>query len=162
MRHRMASYNEISYRFVKAKIEFYIPPKWRYQDKVNKQSSAGAFESEELVEIYKKALMQSYQTYEQLLEKGVARELARGVLPVSIYTEFIYTCNLHALMHFLSLRMAPGAQQEIRSYAFGLLKLAEPYFPEAFAAWRKQHPTLFADKTWAIDFINNLSNTENR
>lgn len=158
MRHRMSSFNEISYRFVKAKVEFYIPKFWRYQDTVNKQSSVGAFVDEQLTETYKNSLMQSYQAYEQLLEKGVAREQARGLLPVSIYTEFIYTCNLHSLMHFLKLRLAPGAQQEIRNFAKGLLFLAQPHFPVALREWKRLEMAQLQEKDWEVDFINNLSN----
>ena len=56
MRHRMNSYNEISYRYVKAPLEFYIPKNWRYQDKVNRQGSVGAFQNEELLNSYKKSI----------------------------------------------------------------------------------------------------------
>jgi thymidylate synthase (FAD) len=162
MRHRMNSYNEISYRFVKAKVEFYIPKKWRYQDKHNKQSSVGAFEDEDLFEIYRKSIEQSYNNYEKMLEKGVCREQARGLLPVCIYTEFIYTCNLHSLMHFLKLRLSVGAQQEIRSYAYGLLLLAEPHFPVALQEWQQMHMPQLSAEGWAVDFICNLSNTNDR
>src|SRR5579885_995190 len=99
MRHRMNSYNEISYRYVKAPLEFYIPGIWRHQDKHNKQSSLAPFSNQELMDRYKQSLALSVQVYEQLLEQGVGRELARGVLPLCTYTEFIYTCNLHSLMH---------------------------------------------------------------
>ncbi|MGB8467429.1 MAG: FAD-dependent thymidylate synthase [Candidatus Babeliales bacterium] len=160
MRHRTNSFNEISYRFVKAKVEFYIPSHWRYQDTVNKQSSVGAFENETMRALYQQAVTNSYQTYEQLLAQGVAREQARGVLPVSIYTEFIYTANLHSLFHFLKLRLAQGAQQEIRTYAFGLLKLAHPHFPAAFEAWQKLQMPDLGNSEWSIDFIKNLSNTK--
>ena len=137
MRHRMNSYNEISYRFVKPKIEFYIPPKWRHQDTVNKQSSVGSFTDDGLHELYKKSIQESYETYEKLLENGICREQARGVLPVCIYTEFIYTCNLHSLIHFLNLRIKDDAQWEIRQYAKGLLELAEPHFNYSLSCWRE-------------------------
>lgn len=139
MRHRMNSYNEISYRYVKAPLEFYIPSKWRQQDKVNKQATVAPFENEQLRAEYVKALQTSAQTYELLLEQGVGRELARGVLPLCTYTEFIYTCNLHSLMHFLKLRLHAGAQQEIRAYAEGLLKLAYEHFPVSLQAWKECH-----------------------
>lgn len=160
MRHRMNSYNEISYRFVKAKIEFYIPEHWRYQDKVNKQSSTGSFENSQLRAIYKQSLQESYLAYEKLLECGVAREQARGVLPVCIYSEFIFTCNLHSLMHFLQLRLDAGAQKEIRAYAFGLLQLAEPHFPVALSEWRRLHMPDLDKEGWGVDFVSNLSNNK--
>lgn len=137
MRHRMHSYNEISYRYVKAPIEFYFPLQWRYQDTKNKQASVGAFENEALMQKYKQTVEQSYQAYEHLLEQGVCREQARALLPLCTYTEFIFTTNLHALMHFLKLRLAGGAQKEIRSYAACLLILATPHFPVSLSIWQE-------------------------
>ncbi len=139
MRHRMNSYNEISYRYVKAPLEFYIPQQWRQQDKVNKQMTVAPFENAELRKRYQESLTCAAQTYETLLEQGVGRELARGVLPLCTYTEFIYTCNLHSLMHFLKLRMHAGAQNEIRAYAEHMLELALPHFPVALQAWKECH-----------------------
>lgn len=159
MRHRMNSFNEISYRFVKAKVEFYTPHHWRYQDALNKQSSTGSFSDKNLTEIYKKSLEKSYAAYEELLANGIAREQARGVLPVCIYTEFLYTVNLHSLMHFLKLRLDKGAQYEIRMYAQSLLKLSYPHFPVALNAWQELHMGHLKDEPWSVDFINNLSNT---
>lgn len=137
IRHRMNSYNEISYRYVKAPLEFYVPAQWRYQDTQNRQGSVGAFEDEELKKAYLHSLEVAKNTYEHLLEKGVAREIARGLLPVCTYTEFIFTCNLHSLMNFMKLRLEPGAQWEIRVFAQALLKLALPHFPVSLGAWKK-------------------------
>ena len=139
MRHRINSYNEVSYRYVKVKTEFYIPQEFRLQDKENGQSSYGAFSNEELSVQYKAALEHSYAAYTKMLDAGVCREQARAILPVATYTEFIYTCNLQALMHFMKLRLGSGAQKEIREYALGLLKLALPHFPYALEAWRKKY-----------------------
>ncbi len=136
MRHRMNSYNEISYRYVKAPLEFYIPKYWRFQDKVNRQASFGTFENDEIMQKYKKSLEEAVQAYNSLLESGVCREQARGLLPVCTYTEFIFTCNLHSLMHFLRLRLDPGAQLEIRVYAKAMLDLAYPYFSVALEQWK--------------------------
>lgn len=145
MRHRMNSYNEISYRYVKAPVEFYTPVAWRGQDKNNKQSSTGAFENEEMRAAYKKILESAYEVYEQLIEAGVCREQARGVLPTATYTQFIFTCNLHSLMHFLKLRTHEGAQWEIRMYALGMLRLALPHFPVALGAWQKKYNIKLAE-----------------
>ena len=139
MRHRMNSYNEISYRYVKAPLEFYTPLHWRYQDTKNRQGSVGAFADEELKQKYTLALEHARNAYEHLLEKGVARELARGLLPLCTYTEFIFTCNLHSLVHFLKLRLAEGAQSEIRNFAQGMLALALPHFPVSLGAWKKKY-----------------------
>jgi thymidylate synthase (FAD) len=137
MRHRMNSYNEISYRYVKAPIEFYIPSEWRGQHKVNRQCSEGTFKDNELKVQYQAAIDGAFRAYEALLEAGVAREIARGLLPVCTYTEFIFTCNLHSLVHFLNLRIKVDAQPEIRKYAQGLLQLAEPHFPISLGEWKK-------------------------
>lgn len=147
MRHRMNSYNEISYRYVKSKLEFYTPPQWRYQSASNRQASGDAFESEELLSVYQQALAASTAAYETLLEKGVCRELARGLLPVCTYTEFMFTCNLHSLMHFLKLRLHEGAQYEIRQFAVGMLELAKPHFPVSLQAWDDLNIAKLGDKT---------------
>jgi thymidylate synthase (FAD) len=139
MRHRMNSYNEISYRYVKAPLEFYIPPYWRYQDTVNKQASVGSFINDSFLEQYKHSLATSVKTYESLLEQGVCRELARGLLPLCTYTQFIFTCNLHSLMHFCKLRLHAGAQFEIRMFAHHILALALPHFPVSLSQWKKIH-----------------------
>ncbi len=156
MRHRMHSYNEISYRYVKAPVEFYIPPKWRNQDKVNKQGSVGAFEDKQLLEVYKQSIESSYKAYEQLLAEGVCRELARCLLPLATYTEFIFTTNLHALMHFLKLRLDPGAQNEIRMFALGLLGLALPHFSVSLGEWQKIHVPDIQDE-FTEKFVNLIS-----
>lgn len=139
MRHRMNSYNEISYRYVQVSTEFYKPKAFRLQDQENKQSSYGAFDNKEIMALYQKTIDTAYQTYITMLNAGVCREQARAILPVATYTEFIFTCNLHSLMHFLTLRLGHGAQQEIRDYAKALLKLALPHFPVALEAWSKKN-----------------------
>lgn len=141
MRHRMSSYNEISYRYVKSALEFYTPINWRYQDTQNRQGSVGSFEDEGLKKQYNEALANAAKAYETMLEQGVCRELARGLLPMSTYTEFIYTVNLHSLAHFLKLRTHPGAQYEIRQFAEGMLALAIPHFPVSLRAWKEFHLT---------------------
>lgn len=139
MRHRMNSYNEISYRYVKAPLEFYTPPYWRYQDTKNKQASIGAFENEDFKKKYQEIIDASAKTYEYLLENGLCRELARATLPLCTYTHFIFTCNLHSLMHFLRLRLDAGAQYEIRQYAQGLLHFAFDHFPVSLGEWKRIH-----------------------
>ncbi len=137
MRHRMNSYNEISYRYVKAPLEFYTPNHWRYQDATNRQCSTGAFKNSELNDAYQQAINQSIKAYELLLEQGVSREQARGLLPLCTYTEFIFTCNLHSLMNFMKLRLHAGAQFEIKAYAHALLTMAEEHFPISLGEWKR-------------------------
>ncbi len=153
MRHRMNSYNEISYRYVKAPIEFYIPPKWRYQDTKNKQASVGSFDNDEFKKHYQDAIQKSIDSYEYLLANGLCRELARGVLPLCTYTQFIFTCNLHSLMHFMKLRLDAGAQYEIRQYAQALLTLALPHFPASLTEWKDIYvPHINIDDTFTPEF----------
>jgi thymidylate synthase (FAD) len=71
MRHRMNSYNEISYRYVKSELEFYIPIQWRYQDHVNRQGSVGSFHDDQLKQEYTQALQNAAAAYNNLLDKGV-------------------------------------------------------------------------------------------
>jgi len=84
---------------------------------------------------YLDKLESTYADYERLLEKGVARELARIGLPVSVYTEWYWKIDLHNLLHFLSLRMDPHAQQEIRDYAEAMFALIQPIVPIAAEAF---------------------------
>lgn len=137
MRHRMNSYNEISYRYVKAPLEFYVPKYWRFQDANNKQASFGAFDNSQLLEQYKMSIESAVQAYNNLLASGVCREQARGLLPVCTYTEFIFTCNLHSFMNFLTLRLKSDAQYEIRVYAQGMLELAQPHFEVSLGEWKR-------------------------
>lgn len=139
MRHRMHSYNEISYRYAQAPIEFYTPKKWRYQHQINHQASEGEFENIEVKRKYQESIDLAVKTYQEMLESGICRELARGVLPVCIYTQFIFTTNLHALTHFLKLRLSEGAQWEIRQFAQAILEMATEYFPASLQAWAEKN-----------------------
>jgi thymidylate synthase (FAD) len=121
-RHRIGSFNEFSMRYAKATDEFYVPAAEDVRSQVGKPG-AYSFEPvepelaertrEELQAVYDVA----YATYTRLVDEGVARELARSVLPVGAYTEFYWTVNARALMNFVSLRAAETAQREIRRYA---------------------------------------------
>ena len=86
---------------------------------------------EELQAVYDAA----YATYTSLVEQGVARELARSVLPVGAYTEFYWTVNARALMNFVSLRAADTAQREIRRYAEACEQFLAEHMPITHAAF---------------------------
>jgi len=117
-RHRLAEYNEWSGRYSELKEEFYIPSEWRVQDARNKQASnVGDLPHAELSAQLQAACQSAFRLYHQMLAQGVARELARMVLPLNTYSVMIVKMNAHALMHFLDLRAAPDAQVEIREYA---------------------------------------------
>jgi thymidylate synthase (FAD) len=138
MRHRMNSYNEISQRYTQVPVEFYVPAQWRQQDTINKQSSVGTISDNSVRDRYIHTVQACFAAYEELLARGVCREQARGLLPTCTYTQFIFTCNLHSLVHFLKLRLQPAAQYEIRIYAQGMLKLAQDHFPLSLAAWKEK------------------------
>jgi thymidylate synthase (FAD) len=121
-RHRIGSFNEFSMRYAKATDDFYVPEADDVRSQVGKPGSY-SFEpvDEELAERTREELQAvydtAYATYTRLVDQGVARELARSVLPVGAYTEFYWTVNARALMNFVSLRAAETAQREIRRYA---------------------------------------------
>ncbi len=136
-RHRTASVNEISARYSVLKDEFYVPEKFRFQSKTNKQKSEGEFEDKEALNTYLRAVSVAYESYTALLERGVARELARCTLPVSIYTEFYWKQDLHNLFHFLKLRLGEDAQHEIREYAQAIAYIVKNHVPLAFASFEE-------------------------
>jgi thymidylate synthase (FAD) len=130
-RHRVGSFNEFSMRYAKATDDFYVPEPEDVRSQVGKPG-AYSFEpvDDELAERTREELREIYETafatYERLVEAGVARELARAVMPVGAYTEFFWTVNARALMNFVSLRVAGTAQREIRRYA----ETVEQFFAE--------------------------------
>jgi thymidylate synthase (FAD) len=130
-RHRIGSFNEFSLRYAKATDDFYLPEASDVRTQIGKPG-AYRFEpvSDELAEETRDELQAVYEaayaTYVRLVEKGVARELARSALPVGAYTQFYWTVNARALMNFVSLRNAEFAQLEIRRYA----EAVETFFAE--------------------------------
>ena len=131
-RHRIASYNEISGRYVELKEEFYVPREFREQSENNRQASksSSSLNHKSLAEVFAESCKQSFKAYQDLLASGVAREQARAVLPLSLYTEFYFTCNLRAFLHFVELRNHPGAQWEIKQYSLSMLSEVKKVFPE--------------------------------
>src|SRR4051794_28552888 len=139
-RHRIGSYNEFSMRYARATDEFYVPALEDVRTQVGKPGSY-SFEPvsdevaqatrDELAAVYAAA----YAAYERLVEAGVARELARAVMPVGAYTEFYWTVNARALMNFVSLRAADTAQREIRRYANAVERLFAMRMPITHAAF---------------------------
>lgn len=140
-RHRIGSYNEISYRYVEVKDEFYIPKELRAQDTKNKQASfLGSFtleQNEHGRRLIQAAHNSAYEKYQELLNLGVAREVARIVLPVSMYTQFYVAYNARSLMNFVRLRTGSGAQYEIREYADALNQIFKRTMPWTHQAFEK-------------------------
>src|SRR6188508_3323873 len=139
-RHRWGSFNEFSMRYAKATDEFYVPEPEDVRSQVGKPG-AYTFETvePELADETRDALREVYEhaytTYERLVEAGVAREVARSVLPVGAYTEFYWTVNARSLMNFVSLRAAETAQREIRRYADAVERFFERHMPVTYAAF---------------------------
>jgi len=138
MRHRTASVNEISARYTEVQDEFYLPERSRMQAQStsNKQASGEALhaiEADKCQDDMEEAWRFAYERYKHMLSMGLSRELARMVLPVSMYTEFYWTINLRNLMHFLKLRLHNHAQYEIRVYALALQALASEVAPYTLA-----------------------------
>jgi len=146
-RHRTWSYNEISRRYTDVNIQFYEPKEFRTQHKSNRQAS----NAEELIDpqitrifeplpaskIVKDHHQASLALYEMLIEAGVCREQARGVLPQNLYTEYYGTVNLSNLLKFIDLRTHEGAQWEIVKVAEACLEIATDLFPVTVGAYRR-------------------------
>ena len=163
-RHRTWSYNEISRRYTDVNINFYEPQEFRTQHKSNRQAS----NAEELIDPSMEAVFQvqpsGYQAYisektasqlvkehhhvslklfNSLIEAGVCREQARGVLPQNMYTEYYGTTSLHNAFNFCRLRLHEGAQWEIQKVAEAMVHIMKDLWPVTVESW-----------------INNLSDEE--
>jgi thymidylate synthase (FAD) len=160
IRHRTANVNEYSARYSIVPDRFYKPT----IDQVRKQSAANRQGGEERFKVgsgkgepgsedidpavldehrtaeeflhYLDDAEKMYERYERLTTQGVSRELARIALPVSVYTEWYWKCDLHNILRFLSLRMDSHAQEEIRVYADAMYALLEPIVPLTMEAFR--------------------------
>jgi len=138
-RHRAGhSYNEWSGRYSKMEAEFYVPDYVRTQ--VGKPG-AYSFEpvDEETRERTRREIEENasraFSSYERMLEQGVAKEVARSVLPLSTYTKYFWSCNPRSLMHFCSLRNHADAQYEIQQYAAAAETFLERMMPLTHAAF---------------------------
>lgn len=137
-RDEQLSWSEKSLRYVEITEadEFYVPYIYRQQHKVNKQASEGELSNSlELRDAYWEFCQESLRMYQLLLEKGVCREQARGVLVPSVYTEWIWTTSLQAVLHFITLRKGHGAQTEIVKYAEAVEDLIQPIVPQVISSW---------------------------
>ena len=132
-RHRTWSYNEISRRYTEVDMEFYTPPKIRAQAKSDRQASVETdMDDKALREKISEHNLNSLKIYNELLDAGVCREQARGVLPQNMMVTFWATVDLSNLIHFLDLRDSEHAQWEIREYAIAIKKLLKPIVPNVF------------------------------
>ena len=152
-RHRTWAYNEISRRYTDVNIKFYQPSGFRTQHESNRQASNAdelinpeveldgfemfsmhSFLADDAVQFHNQC---SLELYNKLIEAGVCREQARGVLPQNMYTEYYGTVNLNNLLKFIDLRTHEGAQWEIVKVAEACLEIAEGLWPAAVGAYRR-------------------------
>ena len=131
--------NEVSRRYVDEKPEVWIPTEFRERDPNLKQGSRENTISNEteIRELYCDAMRHSLEVYDKMLAAKVAPEVARAVLPQSMYTEFIETASLAAYARLCKLRLDPHAQREIQDFAVAVCALLEPKFPVAWDALMK-------------------------
>jgi thymidylate synthase (FAD) len=137
-RHRIGSYNEESGRYVELRPDFYIPENSRIQE-----GKPGAYTftegTKEQTDLVRRSITAASETafsrYQKMIDEGVAKEQARLVLPLNIYSEFYFSCNARSLMNFLELRMAPNAMYEIRKYAEALYELWAKVMPATAEAF---------------------------
>jgi thymidylate synthase (FAD) len=134
IRHRMQNVNEVSARYTELKDEFFVPEVFRIQAEKNKQSSElpttkGSDWNAECQVGVQLTYDYCYKSYQGLLRRGVAREQARIVLPVGIYTEFYSCWDLNNLLKYFALRDDPHAQGEHQDYAKAMKEITRQCFP---------------------------------
>jgi thymidylate synthase (FAD) len=139
-RHRIGSFNEFSARYSEVPNEFFVPELSVIRTQTGKPG-AYMFEQVDMEvamrsknsihEAYKAA----YKSYMEMINDGVAKELARVVLPVGMYTQFYWTVNARSIMNFCSLRSAETAQMEIRNYSVAVEEMFSSVMPVTAKAW---------------------------
>lgn len=142
-RHRMGSFNEQSARYSQIPDHYYVPERELVREQVGKP---GAYSFEPItdpqvvdatIEALDSTQRAAFDAYHRMLELGVAKELARTVLPVGMFSRMKWTVNLRALFNFLSLRNDQHAQREIRDYAVAVEELARQVVPVAFEVFEE-------------------------
>ena len=143
IRHRTARLNEVSGRYSVMKDEFYLPSPddMSLQSTDNKQGRSSepldSAHAEKIRASFAEDQKAAYATYSSLVEQGLARELARINLPLSLYTEWYWQIDLHNLFHFLELRLHTHAQKEIRLYSEVLLEIARKVAPRCCESFQR-------------------------
>ena len=141
VRHRTANINEYSLRYSEARDEFYTPdPEHiQFQSALNKQGRKGEVPAEmkqKVLDYFNEISERSFAMYTELNEAGVARELARAILPVNLYTEWYWKNDLHNLLHFIGLRSDSHAQYEIRVFSDAMAVSVKAVAPFAWEAYQ--------------------------
>ena len=138
------AWNEISGRYVEYD-EFYEPTIFRKQSDDNKQASEGQFEGQAEIAIaanWKQAHSMTLTAYKNMIDAGMAKEQARCILPLTLYTEVYWTASFQAVMNFIELRNEKTAQIEIQDYAKVLLDLMLEVYPMTTKLWAEAHDWL--------------------
>ena len=141
VRHRTANINEYSLRYSEARDEFYIPKsdQIEFQSAMNKQGRSGQVPDDlknKVIDYFNEISDRSFEIYSELNEAGVARELARAILPVNLYTEWYWKNDLHNLLHFIGLRSDSHAQYEIRVFSDAMASYVKKVAPHAWEAYQ--------------------------
>lgn len=163
VRHRTASINEVSGRYVQLPAEWYIPEKVGKKAKDKKQGQEGDLywqTEQQFKEDLNRVCAQSYQLYNNAIMTDVAPEHARLFLHLNHYTHWIWKQDLHNLMHFLSLRVDSHAQIEANVYAEAIISLIEPHLPHSMALFRKYR--MINMQSLATEAVKNYKHVENR
>ena len=135
------AWNEISGRYVPV-VDFYNPSVWRKQSDDNKQASEGVLDDLQqarMNDTYNEFMRQVRMTYDRMIEAGMAKEQARCILPLTLYTEVYWTASFQSIMNFIELRNEKTAQIEIQEYAKVLLELMHETFPKITEIWSEAH-----------------------
>lgn len=130
------SYNELSARYSEMNDEFYIPKLWREQDTKNKQGSkfSDKIDHDAATKTLEKQCHSAMATYDWMIREGIAREMARMVLPVNLYSEMYVTFNARSLMNFIGLRSEMHAQSETRKFSHAMSILFKNAMPMTHGA----------------------------
>ena len=159
IRHRTARVNEISGRYSVMKEEFYLPPEAQvsFQSEDNKQGRSTTEVPpalrQKVLDLLRKDHGSAYATYQELIKDGIAKELARICLPLSMYTEWYWQMDLHNLFHFIALRADSHAQWEIQEYARVIARIAQAIAPAAYAAFERH---MLQSRTFSADELDAL------
>lgn len=143
LRHRSGNFNLQSGRYTEyLENEFYVPSTWRKQSSSNKQGSEGQISDVDALNLTRKLRMryeEAYRDYEQALEIGAAREIARlFLLGFGVYSTGVVKFDLRNLLHFLDLRADSHAQWEIQQYANTIKGMVKEKFPWTYEAWSNE------------------------
>jgi len=131
------AWNEISGRYV-AYSDFYMPKDFRAQSDDNKQASEGLVDNQkEALQLWQEAQQSSIEAYENMIAMGMAKEQARSILPLTVYTEVWWTASFQSIMNFIELRDEATAQVEIQVYAKALKGIMLDVFPETTKLWQE-------------------------